>query len=85
MLMANEGLIIGRLTDETIDLMRRRVGYPNPTLRAGIHGEAWNVTATADAIRRWSLCMGDDNPFYIDPLGADDSAAGFREIHGPAT
>jgi len=67
MLMANEGLIIGRLTDETIDLMRRRVGYPNPTLRAGIHGEAWNVIATADAIRRWSLCMGDDNPFYIDP------------------
>jgi acyl dehydratase len=65
--MASEGLIMGKLTDETIDLMRRRIGYPNPTLRAGIHGEAWNVIATADAIRRWSLCIGDDNPFFIDP------------------
>jgi len=72
--MASEGLIIGQLTDETIELMRRRIGYPNPTLRAGIHGEAWNVTATADAVRRWALCMGDDNPFYIDP----DYAAGTR-------
>jgi hypothetical protein len=47
--MASEGLIMGKLTDETIDLMRRRIGYPNPTLRAGIHGEAWNVIATADS------------------------------------
>jgi acyl dehydratase len=72
--MASEGLIIGQLTDETVELMRRRIGYPNPTLRAGIQGEAWNVVATADAVRRWSLCMGDDNPFFIDP----DYAAGTR-------
>lgn len=61
-----EGLIRGQITDESVALMRRRIGYPNPTLRAGIHGGAWNEVATADAIRRWSLCMGDDNPFYID-------------------
>lgn len=65
--MATESLLRGQITDETIELMRRRIGYPNPTLRAGIHGGAWNEIATADAIRRWSLCMGDDNPFFIDP------------------
>jgi acyl dehydratase len=64
--MLTEGLIRGKITDESIDLMRRRIGYPNPTLRAGVHGGAWNEIATADAIRRWSLCMGDGNPFYID-------------------
>jgi len=61
-----EGLIRGQITDESVDLMRRRIGYPNPTLRAGIHGGAWNEIATADAIRRWALCMGDDNPLYIE-------------------
>jgi acyl dehydratase len=64
--MSTEGLIRGQITDETVELMRRRIGYPNPTLRAGIHGGAWNEVATADAVRRWSLCMGDDNPFFID-------------------
>jgi acyl dehydratase len=64
--MSTEGLIRGKITDESVELMRRRIGYPNPTLRAGIHGGAWNEIATADAVRRWSLCMGDDNPFYID-------------------
>jgi len=62
-----EELIRGQITDESVELMRRRIGYPNPTLRAGVYGGAWNEIATADAIRRWSLCMGDDNPFYIDP------------------
>jgi acyl dehydratase len=64
--MATEGLIRNQLTDETVDLMRQRIGYPNPTLRAGIYGGAWNEVATADAVRRWSLCMGDENPLYID-------------------
>jgi acyl dehydratase len=65
--MSSQSLIRGRITDESVELMRRRIGYPNPTLRAGIHGGAWNEIATADAVRRWSLCMGDDNPLYIDP------------------
>jgi acyl dehydratase len=68
--MSNEGLIRGQITDESVELMRRRIGYPNPTIRAGIHGGAWNEIATADAVRRWSLCMGDDNPFFIDPAYA---------------
>jgi acyl dehydratase len=65
-LMSSDGLIKGLITEESLELMRRRIGYPNPTLRAGIHGGAWNEIASADAIRRWSLCMGDDNPLFID-------------------
>ncbi len=62
--MSADGLIRSRLTDESVELMRRRIGYPNPTLRTGAISDPWNVKATADAIRRWSLCIGDDNPFY---------------------
>ena len=65
--MADDGLIRNQITDESVDLMRRRIGYPNPTLRTGAIQEPWNLEATADAIRRWSICIGDMNPFYTDP------------------
>ena len=74
--MSTEGLIRGQITDESVELMRRRIGYPNPTLRAGIHGGAWNEIATADAIRRWALCMGDANPFYLERERARSSRWG---------
>ena len=60
----NDGLLRSRLTEESIQLMRRRIGYANPTLRTGAIEEPWNLSATADAIRRYSLCIGDDNPLY---------------------
>ena len=63
----DDGLIRNRLTDESIELMRRRIGFPNPTLRTGAIDEPWNIVATDDAIRRWSICIGDDNPFYCRP------------------
>jgi acyl dehydratase len=64
----DDGLIQGKLTDASIELMRRRIGYPNPTLRGGIHGdEPWNRTATTDSIRHWAIGNGDDNPLYSDP------------------
>ena len=50
--MSSEGLIRGQISDESVELMRRRVGYPNPTLRAGIYGGAWNEIATPAAVRR---------------------------------
>jgi acyl dehydratase len=65
--MADDGLIRNRITDESLDLMRRRIGYPNPTLRTGAIDEPWNIAATADSIRRWSICVGDDNPLYCSP------------------
>ncbi len=65
--MANDGLVRNQITDESVDLMRRRIGFPNPTLRTGAIEEPWNMVATADAIRRWSICIGDDNPFFCDP------------------
>lgn len=63
----DDGLLRNRITDESVELMRRRIGFPNPTLRTGAIDEPWNITATADAIRRWSICIGDDNPLYCRP------------------
>jgi acyl dehydratase len=64
------GLIRAGITDEQLELMRKRIGYPNPTLRVGILKEPWNIAATADSIRRFALCVGDDNPLYTDPAYA---------------
>lgn len=67
--MSNDsGLIQGRLTDESINLMRERIGYPNPTLRGGvINNRPWVSTATADTIRHFAIGIGDGNPLYNDP------------------
>lgn len=59
-----QDLVIGRISAESVELMRKRIGYPNPTLRVGIMNEPWNKVATDDAIRRYALCTGDDNPLY---------------------
>lgn len=65
--MSDDGLVRSQLTDESIELMRRRIGFPNPTLRTGVIQDPWNTTATADAIRRWSICIGDNNPLFCEP------------------
>lgn len=62
----DDGLVIGRITDADLEMMRRRVGFPNPTLRKGILQMPWNTSLNADAVRRWSECMGDMNPLYND-------------------
>lgn len=62
-----DGLLRGRITDESLDLMRRRIGFPNPTLRAGVVDEPWNIACSDDAVRRLALCIGDDNPLYTRP------------------
>lgn len=74
--MSDDGLVRNRITDESVELMRRRIGYPNPTLRTGCIEEPWNITANADAIRRWSICIGDDNPLYCDPNYAQQTRWG---------
>ncbi len=63
----SDGLIKGRITDADIDMMRRRLGFPNPTVRRGVITKPWNTIATADAFRRWAECNGDLNPLYNDP------------------
>lgn len=65
--MATEGLLQGRITDESLDLMRDRIGFPNPTVRNGIIEDPWNITATQEAFRRFSISNGDDNPLFVDP------------------
>lgn len=63
----DDGLLRNRITDESVDLMRRRIGFPNPTLRTGAIDEPWNITCTDDAVRRFAICIGDDNPLYCKP------------------
>lgn len=72
--LPSDGLVRTALTDESVDLMRRRIGFANPTLRTGAVDEPWNIVATADAIRRFAICIGDDNPLYCNP----DYATGTR-------
>ncbi|EHJ60900.1 FAS1-like dehydratase domain-containing protein [Novosphingobium pentaromativorans] len=68
--MSDDGLIRNTITDESVDLMRRRIGFPNPTLRTGAIDEPWNITCTDDAVRRFAICIGDDNPLFTDPAYA---------------
>ena len=65
--MADRALVRGRITDKDLELLQKRIGYPNPTLRAGLATEPWNAVVNAQAVRRWALCIGDDNPLYVDP------------------
>jgi acyl dehydratase len=78
-----DGLVRSMLTDESIDLMRQRIGFPNPTVRTGFTDEPWNTIATADAMRRFSYCIGDDNPLYCDPEYAKNTRWG-QTIAPPA-
>jgi acyl dehydratase len=74
--MANDGLILGRITKSDVAMMRERIGYPNPTLRKGVLRKPWNTVATADAIRRWAECTGDMNPLYNEEEYAAQSRWG---------
>lgn len=69
----DDGLVKGRITDESVEMMRRRIGYPNPTVRSGIVTLPWNTECTPDAIRHFCEGYGDANPLFVDPR------------HGPTT
>ena len=71
--MSDAGLIKGKITDESLDLMRERIGYPNPTLRVGILDKPWNSVVSSDAIRQFAIGIGDANEFYHDPSKAKSS------------
>ena len=62
----SDELLHGRITDESIDKMQRRIGYPNPTLRTGYVDWPWNEFATVDSIRKFAHGYGDLNPLYTD-------------------
>ncbi|GAA2848829.1 MaoC family dehydratase N-terminal domain-containing protein [Pseudonocardia halophobica] len=68
----SDGLLQGSITDEAIELMRERIGYPNPTMRNGVVTWPWNETASTDSIRQFAHGYGDLNPLYTDRhYGAD--------------
>lgn len=60
------GMIQGRITDEAIEQMRRRIGYSNPTVRSGMTRLPYNSEATFDGIRHYAEGCGDDNPLFTD-------------------
>jgi acyl dehydratase len=68
-----DGLVTGSITDQDIEKMRARIGWTNPTLRKGWLTVPHNPICTADAIRRWAISIGDNNPLYMDPRHADAS------------
>ena len=76
--MADDGLIKGRITDDSVEQMRRRIGYPNPTVRSGIVTLPWNTECTADAIRHFCEGYGDDNPLFVDERYATTTRWGHR-------
>lgn len=59
-----EKMIVGKITDDSIEMMRQRIGYTNPTVRPGYMTLPWNTEATYDAIRHFAEGSGDDNPLY---------------------
>ena len=65
--MSTEGLLQGRITPDAIELMRKRIGYPNPTVRTGILDTPWNIHGSQEAFRRFAMGHGDDNPMFVDP------------------
>jgi acyl dehydratase len=87
--VADGELIKGRITDESVEMMRRRIGYPNPTVRSGTVTLPWNTTCTPDGIRHFCEGYGDDNPLYVDPRhgsitcwGAQIAPPGFEATMG---
>jgi acyl dehydratase len=59
-------MLRGRITDEAVELMRRRIGYSNPTVRSGVRQPPHWTVASHDAMRHWTQGYGDDNPLYVD-------------------
>jgi len=72
----DQGLVRGRISDADLMLLGKRIGYPNPTLRTGLTSRPWNPVVEPEAIRRWAMCIGDDNPLYADPDHAPASRWG---------
>ena len=51
----------GRLDDEVIDVLRRRIGIPRRTSRRPHHEQL-----TEDSYRHYAMAYGDDNPIFCD-------------------
>ena len=88
--MPEAGLMRNQITDEGVQMMRNRIGYPNPTVRSGTRQLSWWTTATSDAIRHHTNGYGDDNPLFIDPdyavgtrWGGQIAPPGFTAVGGP--
>lgn len=57
----------GQITDASVEMMRRRIGFANPTVRPGIEMLPFNTVATFDSIRHFAEGYGDVNPLFTTP------------------
>jgi acyl dehydratase len=57
------------LNEETLELVRRRIGIP-----VRYSTRAHNEVSSIDSFRHFALAYGDDNPLYTDPAHAEASA-----------
>jgi len=64
--MGDESLLRGKITGRDLELLAKRIGTPNPTLRTGMDVEPWNPSVTHRSVRKWAISIGDDNPLYVD-------------------
>ncbi|MET0198911.1 MAG: MaoC family dehydratase N-terminal domain-containing protein, partial [Rhodococcus fascians] len=85
-----DAMMRNEITDAGLQLMRNRVGYPNPTVRSGSRVLPWWTVTSSDAIRHHVNGYGDDNPLYIDPdyaattrWGGQIAPPGFVAAGGP--
>jgi len=63
--MTQNARLFPKITDDTLDDLRRRIGLPiEDTL------EPWCHEATRDNIRHYAHGIGDDNPLWCDPAYA---------------
>jgi acyl dehydratase len=74
--MGDQALIRGKITELDLELLKKRIGFPNPTLRTGLRTKPWNPVVEQEAIRRWAVSIGDDNPLYVEPEHARASRWG---------
>ena len=88
--MSSVGLDRSQITEDGVELMRRRIGYPNPTVRSGLRQLPWWTVTTPDAIRHHTNGYGDDNPLFCDPSygrttrwGEQIAPPGFVAAGGP--
>ena len=66
-----------KLTDEDIDRARMLIGQDTASRARGLFS-----VATPDAIRNWSLGVGDDNPLYTDEGYGPGTRWGSQIAHG---
>lgn len=61
-----DSFVAGKITPESVEKMRKLIGYPNPTLRSGRQAR-WFDNLYPERIAVFCESYGDDNPLFCEP------------------